>query len=340
MNRRKYLCAWTFAVMCAAITIPAVQADPVYGFETLNNPADTTFNQLLGINNGGSIAGYFGSGSATHPNQGYTLVPPTTFTSENFPGSVQTQVVGTNNTGTTVGFWVDNNGNNFGFVHSGATFTSVSDPNVPANMADTTQLLGVNDNGEAVGFYMDAQGNAQGFIYNIANKTFTPVTLPGSFNAAMTTATGINNAGEISGFYVDTGGVTHAFIDNSGTFSSFNDPNANGVTQFLGLNNTGLAVGDYVDANAMTNGLVYSQIANTWNTVNDPLASATSAFGVNGTTINGINDKGQVVGFFSDGTNVNGFLATPTPEPRYMSLLAIALLALLLGRSARRGQLG
>ena len=33
-----------------------------------------------------------------------------------------------------------------------------------------------------------------------------------------------------------------------------------------------------------------------WYTVNDPHASATAAFGVDGTTINGINDLGQLVG--------------------------------------------
>ena len=42
----------------------AVQAAPTYTFQTLNNNADPTFNQLLGINNAGTIAGYFGSGVA------------------------------------------------------------------------------------------------------------------------------------------------------------------------------------------------------------------------------------------------------------------------------------
>jgi hypothetical protein len=42
-----------------------------YRFETLNNAHDVTFNQLLGINDEGLIAGYFGSGAAGHLNQGY-----------------------------------------------------------------------------------------------------------------------------------------------------------------------------------------------------------------------------------------------------------------------------
>ncbi|MBV9539511.1 MAG: hypothetical protein JOY70_11305, partial [Acidisphaera sp.] len=51
-------------------------AAPIYTFQTLNNNTDPTFNQLLGINNTGQIAGYFGSGAVGHPNKGYTLVPP------------------------------------------------------------------------------------------------------------------------------------------------------------------------------------------------------------------------------------------------------------------------
>jgi hypothetical protein len=42
------------------------------------NNTDPTFNQELGINSAGMIAGYFGAGNglAGHPNQGYTVVTP------------------------------------------------------------------------------------------------------------------------------------------------------------------------------------------------------------------------------------------------------------------------
>ena len=94
-----------------------------YSFTTLDNPADPTFNQLLGFNNGGIIAGYFGSGAAGHPNKGYVLVRTRArfkIMKENFPGSTQTQVTGLNDRGVTVGFWSDMNtanqqNDNFGF---------------------------------------------------------------------------------------------------------------------------------------------------------------------------------------------------------------------------------
>ena len=80
-----------------------------YSFATLDNASDPTFNQLLGINNKGTIAGYFGSGAAGPPEQGLPADPAATgsgnYANENFPGSVQTQVTGLNDKGVTVGFW-------------------------------------------------------------------------------------------------------------------------------------------------------------------------------------------------------------------------------------------
>jgi uncharacterized protein (TIGR03382 family) len=54
---------------------------------------------------------------------------------------------------------------------------------------------------------------------------------------------------------------------------------------------------------------------------------------VTGTTINGINDAGELVGFYSDGTNVNGLLAT-APEPGSFGLCLAA--AVLLAWKTRR----
>ncbi len=82
---------------------------------------------MLGINNGGTIAGYFGDGTVV-PNNGFTVAPPYgagSFAAENFPGAAQTQVTGLNNIGTTVGFFVDAAGDNVGFAESGRRFHSI-----------------------------------------------------------------------------------------------------------------------------------------------------------------------------------------------------------------------
>jgi hypothetical protein len=86
-----------------------------YQVLTLNDSKNITFNQLLGINNEGVIAGYFGSGSAGQPNKGYQLRPPFAqgdFGSENVPGSAQTQVTGLNDFGVSVGFFSTQNAAN------------------------------------------------------------------------------------------------------------------------------------------------------------------------------------------------------------------------------------
>src|ERR1035438_10313399 len=81
----------------------AATARTSYGFRTVDNAADLTFNQLLGISDEGVIAGYFGSGAQGHPNMGYLLTAGG-FHPENVTGSVQTQVTGLNDSGVTVGF--------------------------------------------------------------------------------------------------------------------------------------------------------------------------------------------------------------------------------------------
>ncbi|MGD1071557.1 MAG: TIGR03118 family protein [Bryobacteraceae bacterium] len=298
----------------------------VYTFQTLNNSGDAAFNQLLGINNAGVIAGYFGDGTV-QPNQGYTLVPPSTYTNENYPQSAQTQVIGINNAEpgepvATVGFYIDASGNNFGFVAQNGKFTQVNNPNTPAASSTSTttnQLLGVNDNDVAVGFYVDGNGNSQGYQYNFSGSapTFTPITLPASFNAMSTIAAGINDAGAIAGVFTDTSGNGHGFYISGGTYTQLDNPNGTDTAAF-GLNNVGQIVGSYVDANGVTQGFIYAIASQTWQEISDPKASATAAFGANGTLVNGINDYGSLVGFYSDGANVNGFLATTpgeTPVP-------------------------
>jgi hypothetical protein len=298
-----------------------------FTFQTINNNNDLTFNQLLGINNSGEIAGYFGIGSSTHPNKGYTLEPPYTqanFTNENFPGSFQTQVTGLNNSGQTVGFWADTAGDNFGWVKSGVNFIQVVDPSTPPSapgVAIVNQLLGINDHNQAAGFYVDANGDSHGYVYNVANGTFTAINVTG---ATTVTATGINNSGVVSGFFTATNGNTLGFLENvNGTgLVTFEVPGSTN-TMFLGLNNMGQEVGTYIDSMGVMHGLLFTTATQTVTNVDDPMGLGT-------TTINGLNDKGQLVGFYVDGNgNTDGLLVTSVPEPTSMALLGIGLTAVL-----------
>jgi hypothetical protein len=291
---------------------PASAASPAnstsYSFQTLNNASDPTFNQLLGINDFGVIAGYFGSGAQGHPNKGYQLEPNhIRYLNENFPGSVQTQVTGLNNTGVTVGFWSSmNNANmvndNHGFVDVGGRFRTADFPTGSPAAPPVDQLLGVNDSDVAVGFYTDANGNNHGYEYNVRSGRFSTVT----YQDASLTAAAINDRGDVAGFYA-VGGTTDAFIKfGNRTFISLAVPGASS-TMALGVNNSDEVVGTYTvgsGSSAVMHGFTWTP-QHGFSTVDDP-------HGIGTTTINGVNDFGQLVGFYVDANgNTDGFLAAP-----------------------------
>ncbi len=280
-----------------------VQTGTKYTFTTLDDQADPTFNQLLGINNHGKIAGYFGSGAPGHPNKGYTLSAPYgqgNYHNENFPGSVQTQVTAIDNIGNTAGFWVDGNGNNFGFISWNGVFTSYKDPHTGTGTVN--QLLGLNDKGIAVGFYTDGNGVDHAYKLNQNTGKFTELLPPGAVSAL---ATGINNNGDISGFLTASNGNTVSFLLKGTSYTEFDFPNSTN-TMALGINKYDQIVGAYVDsANQMHGFLLSSPLSNAqWKSIDDPN-------GIGTTTVNGINDNAQLVGFYVDGAgNTDGFLAT------------------------------
>jgi uncharacterized membrane protein len=271
---------------------------PSVAFMTVDDRADLTFNQLLGINDSGRGAGYFGSGAdAMHPNKGYVVRSDHThFVNENFPGSVQTQVVGINDEGTTVGFFVDNNGADVGFVKVHSSFVRVANPATTAAPA-FNQLLGVNNKGTAAGFYNDRDGASHAYLYQIQTRRFTPVDLP--VKADSVVASGINDRGDISGFYT-AGKVTSAFVIRNGHVTTLNFGGKTN-TQALGLNNSDQVVGSFLDSAGAMHGFVWHD-GNT-KQIDDPKGTA-------GTLVNGINNRNQLVGFFVDAKgNTNGFLA-------------------------------
>jgi hypothetical protein len=330
MNNVKFAVSALTAIALAC-GIRATHADTLT-FQDVINSGDPTFNQELGINNSGEIAGYFGSGNAGSPNKGYTTSSPyTSFTNENFPGSVQTQVTGINDAGTTVGFWSNTNlgiglDSNFGFVDVGGVFTNVNDPNTATGVTPVfNQLLGVNNSNIAVGFYVNAMDDTFGYTYNIATGTFSaPIDDPNGVLGTTTTAA-INNSGELAGFYTNsTTDTVDGFIDNNGTFQTIAVPGATSTT-LLGLNDNGYAVGFDMYASGAMFGIICSTTTLTCLQESDPN-------GIGFTTFNGINDRNQIVGFYTNGAgNTIGLVTNgviPTPEPSFFGLLAFASLAI------------
>jgi hypothetical protein len=277
-----------------------------YTFTTLDDQADPTFNQLLGINSHNVIAGYFGSGAAGHPNKGYLLGPPYgqgNYVNENFPGSAQTQVTGIDDLGNTSGFWVNPSGTNRGFVEWNGVFASYTNPHTPKAKGSVNQLLGINNAGTAVGFYNDAKGNSHAYQLNQATGVFTAIHVPG----VSTVATGINKAGDIVGFATDSSGVTSSWLKTGATTIAYQFPGGSD-TQAFGISNKNQIVGSYLDGSGTLHGFVLTSPmgpTSHWQSIDDPN-------GVGSTVVNGINGAGDLVGFYTDAAgNTDGMLATP-----------------------------
>jgi hypothetical protein len=315
--RRLGLAAVASGALALSLGTPAfasTQSSSGYHFRTLNDQRDVTFNQLLGINNEGVIAGYFGSGAQGHANMGYRLSAGT-YVNENFPGSRQTQVTGLNDLGVTVGFWSTQNtanmvNNNFGFYRVSGHYHTVNFPTGDNASPQVDQLLGVNDRDVAVGFYTNGQGSNRGYTYNIRTRSFTRVLVPGApagEAGPSLTAAAINNAGDVAGFYAKSSSQTDAFLRlHSGRFITLAVPGAS-MTQAFGVNDRDEVVGAYTTgsgSNAATHGFTWRP-GYGFRTVDDP-------HGQGSTTINGVNDAGDLVGFYTDSAgNTDGMLALP-----------------------------
>jgi hypothetical protein len=155
----------------------------------------------------------------------------------------------------------------------------------------------------AVGFYVDTTGMTHGYKYNITYNKFSPnIDDPNGLGA--TTAAAISDFGNVAGFYTDSAGVTHGFFEKAGHFTTIDAPNAT-ATSLLGLNNFGIAVGFDMGKKGKMHGIVCDVTSASCQLLDDPN-------GIGTTTLNGLNDDGQIVGFYTNSAgNTIGLLATP-----------------------------
>ncbi len=219
-----------------------------------------------------------------------------TFTTLDSPGASSTSLTGINDSGQIVG------NAPYGFLYSGGSFSSIY-----VSGSTFTYANGISDSGQIVGSYRYQPGTTQhGFVYS--GGTFSTLDVPGSSAfgniADDTIANGISSNGTyIVGYYI-TGPSSgpnpgHGFILYGGAYTGFNAPPCTGVadgTSANGVNDSGQVVGS-CDS---TYGFLYS--GGVFSSISYPGASATVPVG--------INNSGEISGYYTDGSGQHGFVYT------------------------------
>ncbi|MGZ5949763.1 MAG: PEP-CTERM sorting domain-containing protein [Isosphaeraceae bacterium] len=308
------------------------------------------FSPLTGTATGSNVNGISNSGQVVGTTVDVNGMP--TFT--NFSGNPLTGTLTQLNTGAgqtafginSAGDVVGGNGTNAFFLPNGGSLQHLTTP------AGAINAFGINDNGNIVGQFTSGN-NTPGFILNSATgTTFTTINQPMGITADVINAQGINNHGLVVGFYLGNDGQVHGFTATAPTTpggpitatavtdptipANPHEPGATFVfSQILGINDKGLAVGYFGDSTTSQHGYFYNTLTNSYTFLDDPAAMFHN--GVEITQITGINNAGDIAGFYTDANGTfHSFIAVPVPEPSSMALLGIGVTSVAVWARRRR----
>jgi hypothetical protein len=316
MNRKNGL----LAAFAAAQLAGPIAAQAQYDYQEIDYPGapDT---QVFGVNDRGSVVGNGNTDPNTFPFV-YSLQTGTFIDVAPLAGYSSTVVFGTNNRGvmvgsvvsldglTTSGFIRDNNGN----------FTVFDHPD-----ADSfTQARGVNIKGMVTGLRDDPDDQfapENGFIYDSENDTFTDI-VPSLF----TLAHGITSRGDVVGSAVffkaddpcppssDETTVRYGWLRTVNGAVIYFDVNGR-RTSARGITDSGTIAGFVSDIGTIgidnAKGFVVDLDGSQCQSITIDDGDLLAPQGAEITLLQGIKKTGEVVGWYFDGTNNHGFIATP-----------------------------
>jgi probable HAF family extracellular repeat protein len=247
-------------------------------------------------------------------------IPLYTFTSFSDPNATDGTVPDDiNDSGQIVGHYTGTDNNFHGFLYNvgSSSYVTLTDP-----LGTSTYANGINNSGLIVGFYGDfsASGGSSAthaFTYDSSkiSSSTTPryVSFDDPSAAGATSANGINDSGQIVGNYRYNTFDTHGFlVDVRGNYTSLDGPGGSTSSEAVDINNRSQIVGGYLASSSQDRagepphagtyrGFIYDH--GSYTTISVP--SSSGEF----TTPTGINDLGQVVGYYRDGTNAyRGFI--------------------------------
>src|SRR5262249_40559897 len=149
------------------------------------------------------------------------------------------------------------------------------------------------NNNAIVGSYFDSHFVVHGFVYR--HGTYTRVDFPGSTE---TEVLGINDVGDIVGVYQLPGRLNvHGFLRHENRFTLIDNPVAQFGTKPSGINTSGTIVGSFDDSQSF---ILKDGVFRTFNAPQQPGDAPQ-------TRLNGISNRGWMVGQVSSGGNWRGF---------------------------------
>jgi hypothetical protein len=159
------------------------------------------------------------------------------------------QLLGVNDHGLAVGFYVDAAGNSHGYTYNIATrsFHRV-------NVAGATSLTAaaINKKGGIAGFFTNSHGTVKSFLLRPGGR----LVVLAKAGADITQAFGVNDNGEVVGAYT-VGTASHGFTWTvQHGFKTVDDPHGIGTTLLNGVNDAGQLVGFYTDSHGNTDGML------------------------------------------------------------------------------------
>jgi len=278
------------------------------------NMAGTGTN-MNGIGNSGTAVGVSLLNNGDFLNFTVNPLKSTKANTLNINGSQNAMAFGVNASGVVVG--TDGNGN--AFIDKNGRVTTF----IPLGGTSAT-AFGINDKGVIIGQYTTSGGTTPGFI-RVNGKSFVTINAPSGPNTV--NAQSINNKDFAVGFYFGTDGQDHGFVLNAkgarnGSLTAVavadphipvvpGEPGATFVfSQILGINDKGIAVGYYGDSTLSQHGFIYNTKTGQYTFLDDPSEAFDN--GVEVTQITGINNSGEITGFYTDASGVaHGFVAKP-----------------------------
>ena len=217
-----------------------------------------------------------------------------------------TNMNGISNSGTSVGFAIDNNGNFNNFTVNPLKSTRATLLNIEGST--TAMALGVNSSGTVVG--TDGNGNA---FYLSKGKVKTFIPLGGTSAVAF----GINDKGTIVGQFTNSTATPGFIRVNNKSFIEIDAPSGPNTVNAQSINNKGLIVGFYVGTDGQDHGFMANEkSAKNGVLTGTPIADPTipSVPGEPGATfvfsqVLSVNDRGIAVGYYGDSTtSQHGFI--------------------------------